>query len=133
MVPIMSSTEIQTTPVALAVAKPNTQASESGGAVLSLSATAASRESRRETVDTITLQSQSAQQVKSTVDPAQNSRTENQERAMSAILFSYNFKGDLRIKFMDSVNKLVYQTPPVYLSRISDLMMSPKTSVSTKV
>lgn len=45
-------------------------------------------------------------------------------RGMSEILFAYNFRGDLRIQFMDSVNKVVYQTPPLLFARMTDIMHS---------
>lgn len=53
-------------------------------------------------------------------------------RTMDDVLFAYNFRGDLRIRFMDSVNKLVYQMPPVLVARMSDLMSRPDSSVNTK-
>src|SRR6185369_15176077 len=43
-------------------------------------------------------------------------------RTMDDVLFAYNFRGDLRVRFMDSVSKLVYQMPPVLVARVSDLM-----------
>lgn len=55
-------------------------------------------------------------------EPDRQQERESQWRRMDGILFAYNFRGDLRIKYMDSVNKLVYQTPPVLLAKLSDLM-----------
>jgi hypothetical protein len=52
---------------------------------------------------------------------------------MGDILFVYNFRGDLRIRFMDSSNRLVYQTPPLMLSRMMDLMGRDALRVSMKV
>jgi hypothetical protein len=40
------------------------------------------------------------------------------------ILFVYNLKGDLRVRFMDSSNRLIYQMPPVLFARTMDLMQS---------
>ena len=60
-----------------------------------------------------------------------NAADSNQARTMQSIQFAYNNKGDLRIKFTDSRSKLVYQTPPVYFSRMSDLMARPELSVNT--
>lgn len=54
-------------------------------------------------------------------------------RGAADILFAYNFRGDLRIKFMDSGNKMVYQTPALLFSRMTDIMMLPSTSVDTQV
>lgn len=55
-----------------------------------------------------------------------------QARTMHNVQFAYNNKGDLRIRFTDSRNKLVYQTPPVYFTMMSDLMARPELSVNTK-
>jgi hypothetical protein len=52
---------------------------------------------------------------------------------MGDVLFVYNFRGDLRIRFMDSSNRLIYQTPPLMLSRMMDLMGRDALRVSMKV
>jgi hypothetical protein len=52
---------------------------------------------------------------------------------IGSVVFVYNWKGDLRIRFMDSKNTLVYQTPPVMMARTADLMMRPNSSVSAMV
>jgi hypothetical protein len=52
---------------------------------------------------------------------------------MGSVLFVYNNKGQLRIRYMDSKNSLVYQTPPVLLARTADIMMSSGSSVSARV
>ncbi|ABK99647.1 hypothetical protein [Pelobacter propionicus] len=43
-------------------------------------------------------------------------------RNTDGVVFVYDFKGDLSIKFMDSFSNLVYQTPPEIFSRLSDMM-----------
>ena len=48
------------------------------------------------------------------------------------VLFVYNLKGDLRVRFMDSSNKLIYQLPPVMLTKMMDLMQSFGSQVSLK-
>lgn len=60
-----------------------------------------------------------------------NNIIENNNR-QSHILFVYTVKGDLRIRFMDSVNKLVYQIPSEFMAKMTDLMILPQTSVTTK-
>ena len=40
--------------------------------------------------------------------------------SMHKILFIYNFRGDLNIKFMDSFNKMIYQTPSASFMRVSE-------------
>jgi hypothetical protein len=52
---------------------------------------------------------------------------------MGSVLFFYNSKGDLRIRFMDSTNRLVYQTPPVMIARMEDIMRRADSSVSSSV
>jgi hypothetical protein len=52
---------------------------------------------------------------------------------IGAVLFVYNWKGALRVRYMDSKNSLVYQTPPVLMARMADLMMRSGSSVSAKV
>ena len=42
---------------------------------------------------------------------------------IGSVVFVYNWKGHLRIRFMDSKNSLMYQTPPVMMARTADLMM----------
>ena len=62
-------------------------------------------------------------------------RSEKQEPApgkIGAILFVYNPKGKVRIRFMDSSNNLIYQVPPVMLSRMMDLMQTFGSQVSIK-
>ena len=52
-------------------------------------------------------------------------------RTVADILFAYNFRGDLRVKFMDSGSNLIYQTPALLFSKMADLMLQPNTSVNT--
>jgi hypothetical protein len=62
-------------------------------------------------------------------------RSEKQEPApgkIGDILFVYNPKGKVRIRFMDSSNNLIYQVPPVMLSRMMDLMQTLGSQVSIK-
>lgn len=54
------------------------------------------------------------------------------ERTMNSIEFTYNNRGNLRIRFTDSSGKLVYQIPPLYYTMISDLMARPDSSVNTE-
>ena len=54
------------------------------------------------------------------------------ERTMNSIQFTYNNRGNLRIRFTDSSGKLVYQIPPLFYTMISDLMARPDSSVNTE-
>ena len=64
---------------------------------------------------------------------AVGSSRKSEFRTMKNILFAYNQKGDLRIRFMDSENRLVYQTPPELFSKMSDIMTTPRTSVNMRI
>jgi hypothetical protein len=72
------------------------------------------------------------QQARKLVASRDAERRENAWRTPDSIRFSYNFRGDLRIVFMDSANKLVYQTPPVQFLRMTDLMKYHALSVDTQ-
>lgn len=54
-------------------------------------------------------------------------------RNADGVVFVYTFKGDLRIKFVDSFNNLVYQTPPELFTRISDIMNNSQTALDMTV
>lgn len=93
--------------------------------------TAAGSEAKSSTVDTVTLQGK-AQDTKNTAS-AKAAKDDSTIGRIGAVLFSYNSKGALRIKFMDSKNTLIYQTPPVMMARMMDLMMRSDFSVSARV
>lgn len=123
MTPITISSGNQASAVGVPAIPPGLAAAEAAGA---------RREAQPEPLDRVTLRNAVKPVAGRDAETARGSGSDKPSRSMGDILFSYNFKGDLRIKFMDSVNKLVYQTPPVYFSRMADLMMSPQTSVNTK-
>jgi hypothetical protein len=80
---------------------------------------------RPETGDTVTLpKKEGAADSSAARRGADTNGTRRMEapRNVDGVVFVYNFKGDLRVKFMDSFNNLVYQTPPEFLTRISDIM-----------
>jgi len=67
---------------------------------------------------------------------AENKKEEKEKvkdavRQASNVVWAYNSKGDLRIKYMDSANRLIYQSPPQLYARMYDLMLESKTSVDT--
>lgn len=51
---------------------------------------------------------------------------------VSHVVESYNFKGDVRVKFMDSRNNVVYQIPSEMVAKMQDLMLKPNTSADIK-
>jgi hypothetical protein len=81
------------------------------------------------TVDTVALQGKARDAVKES--PRQGNDTIGGR--IGAVVFVYNWKGDLRIRFMDSKNSLVYQSPPVMMARTADLMRRPGSSVSARI
>jgi len=85
------------------------------------------------TVDTVSIQNKVLKKVPSAARETGGSGRENASRSVNSILFAYNNKGNLRIRFMDSESRFVYQTPPELFSRISEIMMNPRTSVNTKI
>lgn len=92
-------------------------------------------------VDTVTLVSRSSELEKSEIrDEAvraektrEEKRKEQQQTVgIGEVQFTYNSRGDLRVRFMDSKHGLIYQTPPVMYARMSDLMSQMKVSVNTE-
>ena len=119
---------------ATTVAGPVSSVTDSNSTTTSTSSTTsgnnqASQVANAHTVDTVTLQGKARDAVKA---------SPKQENDMiggriSAVLFVYNMKGQLRIRYMDSKNSLVYQTPPVMMARTADLMTRSGFSVSARV
>lgn len=131
MTSISISSEIQASPNGLSSSKAVSPAAGATGSAPLSSHAASGREPNPAAVDTVTLRNKVTHLPGKDADAVRNSRPDNQVRAMSDILFSYNFKGDLRIRFMDSSNELVYQTPSENMTRMADLMMSRKSTVNT--
>ncbi len=77
-------------------------------------------------VDTVTLQGKVRYALKVSPKPG-NGATGGR---IGSVVFVYNSKGQLHIKFMDSKNALIYQTPPQTMASTTDLMMSPNSSVA---
>ena len=59
-------------------------------------------------------------------------KKESEGRTMGHVLFVYNLRGDLRVRFMDSKNKLIYQIPPVMVAKTMDLMSQFTDTVNMK-
>ena len=94
------------------------------------------REQQTVSADTVTIMNKvldtKHQTKKDEAKKDENKREQQPFRTMDDILFAYNFRGDLRIRFMDSASKLVYQIPSVLVARMSDLMAHPESSVNIK-
>jgi len=101
---------------------------------------AAKRDILKEPADKVTLFGQPIENettVKKQGALAENKKEEKEKvkdavRQASNVVWAYNSKGDLRIKYMDSANRLIYQSPPQLYARMYDLMLESKTSVDTK-
>lgn len=57
-------------------------------------------------------------------------RRKRQSTVMSHMIEKYNYKGMLRIRFVDSKNNVIYQIPSEMVARTEDLMSKPGTSIS---
>ncbi|MBW4056281.1 MAG: hypothetical protein HIU83_12945 [Proteobacteria bacterium] len=84
-------------------------------------------------------QSETVTNANSTVSPANkqapDAGNENQKesvRAMSHVVESYNQQGEVRIKFMDSKNNVIYQIPTEMVAKMEDQMMKPETAANVK-
>jgi hypothetical protein len=53
-------------------------------------------------------------------------------RAISHVVESYNLQGQVRTKFMDRNNNVVYQIPTEMVAKMEDQMMKPETSANIK-
>ena len=85
----------------------------------------ATQEALSSPVDTVTIANKSQGTAPGASKDKSGSDSNKQEqpaRTMRDVLFAYNFKGKLRIRFMDSANRLIYQIPPVMVARTQDLM-----------
>jgi hypothetical protein len=87
-------------------------------------------ESRVRAVETVSLPDARKLSNMAVVD---NGKQLESNRGSDSVLFEYNFKGDLRVKFMDSFNNLIYQMPSEQYTRMSDILERPRSSVDTKV
>jgi len=123
-----------TNPVATGGAAPTTDATTvisvaSVGAETPNSATTVGADAKSPGADTVSLQGKARE----TVKDSSGARGDKTGGRIGSVVFAYNWKGDLRIRFMDSKNALVYQTPPVMMARTADLMMRSDSSVSARV
>ncbi|MDD2899473.1 MAG: hypothetical protein PHI31_12260 [Desulfuromonadaceae bacterium] len=51
---------------------------------------------------------------------------------VSHVVVSYNLRGEMRTKFVDSRNNVVYQMPSEMVAKMQDLMMTVNTSTNVK-
>jgi hypothetical protein len=85
------------------------------------------------TADTVSITNKSQETVPVAGKDKAGKEKINQEkpaREMKDVLFSYNFRGKLRIRFMDSTNRLIYQIPSVMVARTQDLMQRSSLAVN---
>jgi hypothetical protein len=108
----------------------------SGGAVtpdsatgIGVNATTVGPGAKASSVDTVTLQGK----VRNAVKVSHKAGNVTAGGRIGSVVFVYNSKGQLYIRFMDSKNSLIYQTPPVLMASTASLMMSPSSSVSARL
>jgi hypothetical protein len=63
---------------------------------------------------------------------ASNAGSSQPAGIVSHVVESYNQYGKVRVKFMDSRNNVVYQTPSEMVAKIEDQMKAPNTSANVK-
>jgi hypothetical protein len=101
-------------------------------------------------VDTISLSAQSRQAVQdvknneSLSEAAKKKKVTKEEsvvsdnggnlgRATAKVLFVYDLKGELSVRYMDRANNPVYQVPSELMLQIKEAAAKPEASVDTKV
>jgi hypothetical protein len=97
------------------------------------------KESKPVIVDSVSITSQ-LQQVKSDVKKEETKKdsanivinNDRSESPAAKVEFVYDLNGDLITKYMDSSNRLIYQTPPELLLRLQQTSMKSDSSVDTK-
>ena len=132
----MTANEI-TMPVALVIPLVSSTAASTSVQPVDARNPAASGSSRQDQqtspVDSVTILNKLQDTKREALKDEADRAASKQQRTMQSIQFAYNNKGDLRIRFTDSRSKLVYQTPPVFFTMMSDLMTLPESSVNTRV
>jgi hypothetical protein len=101
--------------------------------------TGLTKESKPVTVDSVSITSQ-LQPAKSDVKKAETKKdsanivvsNDSSESPAAKVEFVYDLNGDLITKYMDSSNRLVYQTPTELLLRLQKTSMKSDASVDTK-
>jgi uncharacterized FlaG/YvyC family protein len=80
-----------------------------------------------------------AAKANSDVSPVQKQTQDNGQKSsskpvlmMSDVVVVYNHQGQVRIKFMDSNNNVIYQIPSEVLAKMEDQMMKLETSTTIK-
>lgn len=148
MTPTTISGLAQTLPL-LSNAKPDTSPQEEKGSASLSAAAAATKESPRTTVDTVSISYQSrlaATDVKkeesllekATKQEAQKDVTDKvsnsgkADGAIAKVQFVYNMKGDLSMRYMDTANRLIYQVPSELMLRLKEALTKSAATVDTK-
>jgi len=65
-----------------------------------------------------------------------NKEINNQKKtqlATSHVIEEYNAKGELRVKFVDNKNNVIYQIPSEMVTKMQDLMLKSETATNAKV
>lgn len=70
--------------------------------------------------------------VKKSSEMAVDGKKSNAVREMSHVVETYNLQGEVRIKFMDSNNHVLYQIPSVMVAKIEDQMMKSNSAATIR-
>lgn len=87
-------------------------------------------------VDTVNISSQSQQKAinleKEDVQKEINQNfSDKSGGAVAKVQFVYNPKGELSLRYMDTANRLIYQTPSELMQKLTEALTKPDTSVDT--
>lgn len=148
MTPTIVSSLVQTLPL-FSNAKPNLSAPDEKGAGTSSADVTLTKDGPPAPVDIVSLSSQSRQamtevmKTEALLEDAKKEKAKqdeanivnnggNTDRAMAKVQFVYNMNGDLSIRYMDTANRLIYQTPSELMLRLKETATGSESSVDTK-
>lgn len=60
-------------------------------------------------------------------------KTEKFDKSIAKVQFSYNLKGEISLRYLDTSNNLIYQVPSELMMQLKDSASKSETSVNTKV
>jgi uncharacterized FlaG/YvyC family protein len=130
---------IEQSPTLLPTARTGTAPQEEKGAVSLNIVAAPAKENKPAAVDTISISSQSRQaitdlenkKVKSEIAAAV-AKGKQSDQAAAKVEFVYDLNGEVITKYLDSSNRLVYQTPSELMLRLKESTQKTDSSVDTK-
>jgi hypothetical protein len=82
--------------------------------------------------DTVVLSNKPAGLLKQQNSAKETNNQNKTESASSHVIEEYNAKGELRVKFVDNKNNIIYQIPSEMVAKMQDLMMKSDVSADAK-